>query len=489
MLWSLLKIVFFVVVVGALTIGAGYLMENWEGFRFSSGGVEFNPGPLQSALAAIVLFLLVWAVLKLVAFLVALVRFLNGDETAISRYFDRNRERKGYKALADAMMALASGEGKSAMAGAAKAERYLQKPELTSLVTAQACELVGDRRKAEETYKRLLTNDKTRFVGIRGILQQKLQDGDTETALKLAEKAFALKPRHQDVQTTLLRLQAEKGDYAGARKTLGAALKAGNLPRDVYRRRDAVLALSEAKGVFEEGQTIEARMEAIEANRLSPDLIPAAVMAAQSYIAQGKQRYAGKLLTKAWSVMPHPDLATAYAEIEPDEDAKARVKRFGTLIAAKPEDDESKMLSAELLIAAEDFPGARRALGDLPVKHPTTRSISIMAAIERGSGADDEVVRGWLAKAVTASRGPQWICDNCHTVAASWGPVCASCHAFDSLSWREATHPEPVSAANAAMLPLIVGKGQADGAQVPATSPVSVDHGSSVETASANAKP
>jgi HemY protein len=40
------------------------------------------------------------------------LRFLNGDETAISRYFNRRAERKGFEALAEGMMALAAGEGR-----------------------------------------------------------------------------------------------------------------------------------------------------------------------------------------------------------------------------------------------------------------------------------------------------------------------------------------------------------------------------------------
>ena len=50
---------------------------------------------------------------------------------------------------------------------------------------------------------------------------------------------------------------------------------------------------------------------------------------------------------------------------------------------------------------------------------------------------DDSVVRGWLARAMNASRGPQWVCDNCHNIMAEWSPVCDSCHAFDTLTWRE----------------------------------------------------
>ena len=35
-----------------------------------------------------------------------------------------------------------------------------------------------------------------------------------------------------------------------------------------------------------------------------------------------------------------------------------------------------------------------------------------MAAIEKGEGAEEKTIRAWLNKALTASRGPQWVCEN-----------------------------------------------------------------------------
>jgi len=458
MLWSLLKIVLFVAIVAALTLGAGYLMETEGGIRVAVANTEFNLGPLQAVIAMILLVAAVWLFLKLFGLLVAVLRFLNGDETALSRYFDRNRERKGYQALADGLMALASGEGRVAMAKAARAERFLRRPDLTNLITAQAAEMTGDRKRAEQTYKLLLADDSTRFVGVRGIMKQKLSDGDTETALKLAEKAFALKPRHEETQDILLRLQAGRKDWAGARTTLQAKLKHGSLPRDIHRRRDAVLALSEAGALLDKDATIEARTDAIEANRLSPDLVPAAAMAARSYIAQDKPRYATRVLKKAWEVNPHPDLAAAFAEIAPQESPQERLKRFQVLTRAHPDNAETRMLLAELNIAAEDFPAARRAMGDLANEEATARSLTIMAAIERGEGAEDAVVRGWLTRALTASRGPQWVCDNCQYIHAAWAPVCSNCEGFDTLAWRVPTEGDVAMPGSTEMLPLIVGK-------------------------------
>jgi HemY protein len=457
MLWSLIKIILFVAAVAALALGAARLLEIDDHVRISISGNEYTFEALEAIIGIILLVLAVWVFLKFMSLLVATWSFLNGDETALSRYFDRNRERKGYDALAEGLMALASGEGKVAMAKAAKADKLLNKPELTNLLTAQAAELAGDRHKAEETYKKLVTSDATRFVGVRGILKQKLADGDTETALKLAEKAFALKPKHEEMQDLLLNLQAQKEDWAGARATLSSKLKYGSLPRDVYKRRDAVLALSEAKDILSDESSIETQEKAIEANRLSPDLIPAAAMAARSYIKQGKPKLATRLLKKAWETQPHPDLAAVFAEIEPNETPSQRLKRFTVLTKAMPADPETKMLLAELNIANEDFPEARRALGDLAETDPTARSVTLMAAIERGEGASDAVVRGWLARALTVSRGPQWICDNCQHIHAGWVPICENCNGFDTLSWKRPPMSQVAMPGGAQMLPLIVG--------------------------------
>jgi HemY protein len=152
-----------------------------------------------------------------------------------------------------------------------------------------------------------------------------------------------------------------------------------------------------------------------------------------------------------------PDLAAAFAEIAPNETPAARLKRFQPLIAKHPGHPEAKLLEAELQIAKEDFPAARRALGDLAETKPTARSLTIMAAIERGEGSSDRIVQAWLARAVTASRGPQWICGNCGHVHAEWRPVCANCESFDTLSWEEAPQSAAALAGPAQMLPLIVG--------------------------------
>lgn len=459
MIWSFIKISLFVAVVVGLAFGAAWLSDLGETIRIIAFGVELNLGALQVVILIGLLVVAIWLALKVLGFVFAFIRFVTGDETAISRYFDRNRERKGYEALAEGMLAVASGEAKLAASKANRAERYLRRPELTNLLTAQAAMMNGDTRKAEEVYRKLLADQRTRFVGVQGLLSQKLAEGDTDTAVKLAQKAFALNPKNLEVQNTLFKLQTEVGDWKGARDVLLAKMRQGQLPKDVHKRRDAVLALQEAKAVLDGGTSIEAQEAAIAAAKASPDLIPAAAMAAKAHYDKGDAKSATRVLLKAWEAQPHPDLAAVFASMVPGESATERLKRFEKLLSLRPDHEETRLLRAELCIAAEDFPAARRALGNLVETNPTSRVLTLMAAIERGEGEDDAVVRGWLAKALTAPRGKQWCCDKCQNIQAQWGPVCDNCGGFDTLSWREPAHTNMPLPNGAEMLPLIVAKG------------------------------
>jgi HemY protein len=83
---------------------------------------------------------LLWLLLKLAGLLVALLRFINGDDTAISRYFEASRKRRGLEALTDGFVALASGEGDRAVSKGRKAEKLLENRTLSNLLIAQGAQ-------------------------------------------------------------------------------------------------------------------------------------------------------------------------------------------------------------------------------------------------------------------------------------------------------------------------------------------------------------
>ena len=438
MITSLLRIIIFVALIAAITFGAGFMMDTGGKLLLQFGGYELELSPFQGMLSILLLFAAVWLLFWVAGIALAIFKFFNGDETAVSRYLHANRIERGYKALTEGMVAMAAGEGKTAVDKAAAAERYLERPDLTNLFSAQAAEAAGDTKRAEKYYKRLLTSEAGRFVGVQGLMKQKLTEGETEVALKLAEKAFAIKPNHDPTLNALFDLQTEKSAWEGAQKTIEAKVRAGHLPKDVGRRREAILMLENARALLDKGEIEKGKDIAIAANKLSPDLVPAAALAAEMHMLDTNRRAASNAIRKAWSQHPHPDLAAAFAEIQPDETSAARVKRFASLTKLNPSNVETKLLNEELALADEDFPSARRAVRELAEDDPTVRSLTLMAAIEKGEGADDKTVRAWLNKALAAPRGNQWICESCSNIHNTWQSRCSNCGSFDSLSWKAA---------------------------------------------------
>ena len=455
MIWIILKIVLFLAAVAGLTLGAEYLLGMEGGIRIALADVEITLGPLQAALGALILLAVLWVILKLAGLLVATLRFVRGDSTAISRYFEQNRKRRGLEALTEGFLALAAGEGELATQKGRKAEKLLENQTLANLLIAQAAQAKGNTALAEVHYRRLLEDDRARFAAVRGLLAQKLDAGDSDKARKLAEKALGLRPNHTETQEILLKLQFQAAEWGPARRTLLEVKRTGNLPKDVFRRRDAVLALQQARSFATEGRADLAGDVAIEASDLSPALVPAAVMAAQTHVARGNARAATNVIKRAWKLQPHPELARAFAAIDEGEAPPERLKRFEKLLSLV-DHDEARLTRAELLIGAEDFPAARRALGDLPEKRADQRVLTIMAAIERGEGSDDAVVRGWLARALTAPRGPRWVCGKCQHIHADWAAICANCDSFDTLEWTTPPDSSGPSATGTELLPLIV---------------------------------
>lgn len=456
MIWSFIKTGIFIALAAALAFGATTIMETGGEIRIAFGGQELSLTPLMFIIIVVLTFIAVLVLLKLVGALVAVLRFVNGDETAISRYFDRNREARGYDALQDSLVALAAGDGKTAVAKATRAERFLERKPLTALVHAQAAQLTGNKSRAMEHYKTLLKDDKTRFVGVQGLLAQKLEEGDTDRALQLATKAFALNPAHDGTLTTLFKLQTDRKDWNGARETLLARVRSRALPRDIGKRREAVLAVAGALADAED-HADRALDAANRANKLAPDLVPAAVLAAGLHAKRGEVRKAAAITRKAWALSPHPDIAAAHAAIVPDETPEARLKRFKPLLTAQPDHPETRLLSAELYLAAEDFPAARKAIGDLAETDPTARSMAIMAAISRGMGDDEATVSGFLARALSAPRGDAWVCEKCNHIHGTWAPLCENCDSFDTLAWSRVPVSDDQRTMAAAMLPLIIG--------------------------------
>lgn len=484
MLWLIIRSTFYFVLLAATAWAAMVLLETRGSVEITWGDSTYAMRPLAAVFVAGALFFGIWLIWKAISLLVAVFAFFfTGDRTALERYWARRSHRRGLAALTESLIALSAGDGKRADARARKAEMLLDEPALTRVVNAKAALLSGDKRRAQRYFEKLSADRNTEISGIKGLLDLSLEEGDTDRALRLARRAFQLQPKESSTLDALLGLQAQTGDWRGARDTLIAKTKAGHLPKDIAARREAVLLLADARVAAEEKEFERARKAVTEAIKKAPGLAPAAALATELLAREGQSRKASRVAIDAWRKSPHPSIATAFAAIEPDESPDSRKQRFGQLTAAAPDHPETRMLAAELELSANRFDAAHKALGDLADTDPSARVCAIMAAVEKGNNGSEAMIRGWLAKALTASRGPQWICDNCGFIAPEFEPLCPNCDAFDTLTWRESDNDAGDQASNAAMAPLLVGGDEpAEASTDPVDEPSAMEDGDSAAT-------
>src|SRR4030095_2318797 len=76
---------------------------------------------------------------------------------------------RGFSAVARVVVWGGAGARVAARRLAREAERLLGREPLTLLLKAQAAQVSGDRNAAEGSFRRMLDNDETRVLGLRGL--------------------------------------------------------------------------------------------------------------------------------------------------------------------------------------------------------------------------------------------------------------------------------------------------------------------------------
>lgn len=295
MIFMLIRTALWGLAIIAAALALVWMKDSDGGVTLTLAGRAYGPFRLLETVAIVLaLTFMLWLLVKIFSFMVALVRFASGDETALSRFWTRARERRGFDALAGGLIAMAEGDGKSALVKARKAERLLDRPALTRLLVAQSADAAGDSAVAKDYYKRLAGEQRTAYVGVKGLLEQALRDGDKARALKLAAYAFELKAREPELLATLFDLQCEAGEWEGARRTLEATTKTGAITKDVAERRAAVLLVAEARAAEARGETAKSRELIARARRKAPTLISASITLAEQQKADNALRKAEK---------------------------------------------------------------------------------------------------------------------------------------------------------------------------------------------------
>lgn len=370
-----------------------------------------------------------------------------------SRAFDRGRRRRGLQALTNGLVAVAAGEADEARRWSRKADQLLDEPALTQLLAAQVADLDGDRERARALFDAMLARPETRFLGLRGLVQQALAEGDTQAALGYVEEAHRLRPDTPWVLDTLFDLAERDGRLAEAGRVLTEARRRGVLKPAEADRRRAVVLLEESQRAEQSGDAPAALDRAKQALRLAPELTAAALRAARLAAHLGKPREGERLLERAWTVKPHPALAELYLGLARAGSAAERLKLLRRLTGGQPDQTETRLALAGAAAEAGQWAEARQLLAPHEAAPPDQRFARLLALLAEAEAGDAGRARHWRDLAASLPPPPVWTCGSCGQAQAEWQPRCIHCGAFDALAWKPgpvglaATLPAPAPAA------------------------------------------
>ncbi|MGH7015167.1 MAG: heme biosynthesis protein HemY [Stellaceae bacterium] len=445
------RILVALVAIAVVVSAAVYLADRpgavtvvWHGWRVDTSVAALVLG------AALVVFVLGWSF--------TLLRRLAAAPRNFVRARRERRRREGYRALTYGMAAVAAGDPDEAERCARRANALLDEPPLTRLLAAQAAQLKGDTAAAHDYFTAMLAEPETEFLGLRGLMVQALARGEDGVALKLVERARALRPRTGWVQRALVELEARAGRWDAAEGRLAEALRRGAVASDEGRHHHAAILYERGRAAQAAGRNGQALKLAGQAHHADPSFAPATAWYASLLAAEGSPRRARKTIEAGWRAAPHPTLAAAYGALHADEPPLARVKRFERLQGLKPDHVEGRVAMAEAALGARLWGEARRHLAEAGIDRDDAppRLYRLMATLEEAEHADGGHARQWRERAVrTPTPDPAYACNACGFETTTWAPLCPRCRSFDQLAWR--LRPGRGDSAATALPPLMAG--------------------------------
>jgi len=423
----MIRVVIYLLIVGVIAVAAVWLADRpgdvlitWQGRRIET--------------EVIYLVIAVVAIAVLTSVLWSIIRAIRRSPETLRFYLRMRRGMRGYHAVSQGLIAVGSGDARAARKFAAEAARIAPNEPLTLLLGAQASQLSGDRDAAERTFNAMAARDDTRLLGLHGLYIEAQRRNDGAAAKLYAEEAAGGARAPAWAGLAVFEACCAAGDWVGALDRLDRNMKSGLVDRDSYRRLRAVLLTARAIEADAHDDHDGARTLALEAAKFAPTLVPAAALAGRLLGEARETRRAARLIEAAWKANPHPDLADAYAHLQPGASARDRLRRVEALAEKTPGNIEGALAVARAALDAQEFAVARRVLTPLSIA-PSQRVSMLMAELEEKEHGDEGRAREWMTRAARAKPDPTWTADG--FMSDRWMPASPVTGRLDAFQWKD----------------------------------------------------
>lgn len=430
-IWYLCKILIVVGLVVFLAIQPGTVEITWKDYTFRD---------IHLGAAAVVLFVIVMAAVYLAGLL---HRLLSLPREFRKYRFEKQRAR-GYQALVRSLTAAASGDHKHAYYQAHRAQKLLPEAEagIPLLLKAHAAKNRGHQDDTQAAFQALLQNSDTVLLGVHGLMQKSMLQGDYGQALTMAREAQAsqknnvalLKPVYDlEIRNRLWTEALLTLDRAVARKVIGKA--------EANHDRTAIYCLlgDAAKRENRADDALRFYKKAVDA---VPNFVPAVDRLARTWLERGQRLRALELVKKAWIANPHPDLLPLWDMLMPDKGsgkdrAQVRYRWFEWVQEFHPQTSFAVLALARVAIEEGLWGEARAALARAEKIEPSAQLYRLWVMLEERTGNKSEVIRQWLDRAAVMPPAKSWTCQKTGRHFDYWVAVVEPEGFFNTVVWGE----------------------------------------------------
>jgi HemY protein len=441
----MIRLLIFALLVLALGYGFSWLADRpgdislvWEGQLYE----------MQLQVAAVLLVVAVAAIM----IVWWLLRSIWTSPHRVTRFFRARKRDRGYQALSTGMIAAGAGNALLARKMSARARGLLrvdQEP-LIQLLDAQAAMIEGKHDEARRKFEQMADDPETAELGLRGLYLEAKRLGADEAARQYAERAVEKAPYLPWAAQAALETRCQLGNWDNALTMVDQQKVAKILTKEEAKRKRAALLTARANDRIESDPK-GAREDAMEALRLEPEFVPAAIAAGKGYLREDNLRKAGSVLEQAWKLNPHPQIADVYINARGGTSAVDRLKRAEKLESLKPNNLEGLIVTAHAALDAKEFSLARQK-AEAALRMEAREGICLLLAdIEDAETGDQGRVRYWMNAALRAPRDPAWIADG--FVSEKWLPVSPVTGKLDAFEWKAPFTQMPGAIENSGSLP------------------------------------
>ncbi|MDD4615933.1 MAG: heme biosynthesis HemY N-terminal domain-containing protein [Alphaproteobacteria bacterium] len=343
--------------------------------------------------------------------------------------------RSGQEQLTKGLVAIASGNSSEAGRLAVAARKNIGNGAAAQWLQAQAAQLAGDSRSAQEIFRSLASSDETAILGYRGLISQAKRDGDWGEIDRLLTEMNRIKPVPPWLSLMRMESAARRRQWEEAESSLSHAASARLMDTESGRRARAALRIAASRTAAIAGNEDSALQAAEQAVKQAPTWLPAQINLVETLSTTGHKRAATRAIERAWKTNPHPHLAQLLLRMaDTPLDGFRQTERLCRINELAV---ESRLALAEAALAADVWGEARRQLTATVNDGTATQGVyKMLVRLERLERRDERAATLWFARASEAPPDPVWLCRVCCGSHENWDPVCGDCGSFDSLDWR-----------------------------------------------------